>query len=50
MARFSVLEAGFNKNDETINFGTRATAGDQTLYEISTLASIRSEETTETVS
>ncbi|XP_076262126.1 kinetochore component rough deal [Rhynchophorus ferrugineus] len=48
MSRFSVLEAGFNRNDETINFGTRATASDQTLYEISTLATIRSEETTQT--
>ncbi|XP_030761247.1 uncharacterized protein LOC115886295 [Sitophilus oryzae] len=43
MAQFNIIAAGFNQHDETINFGGRLTAGDQSLYEIRTLATIKSE-------
>lgn len=44
VARYDVFEAGFNNFDETINFGKRAIGGEKSLYEICTLAVLRSSE------
>ncbi|CAH1127816.1 unnamed protein product [Ceutorhynchus assimilis] len=44
MNKFDVFVAGFNNLDETVNFGKRITGGDKSLYEIHTLAVIRSSE------
>lgn len=43
MGDFECIETGFNCADETLNFGTRH-IGYDSLYEISTLACLKSEE------
>jgi hypothetical protein len=43
MAEWDKVIAGFNGEDETANFGTRAMAhGDTSIYESNTLATIQS--------
>ncbi|XP_050299844.1 uncharacterized protein LOC126738517 isoform X2 [Anthonomus grandis grandis] len=42
--KYDVYETGFNKLEETICFGKRAIGGDKSVYEICTLAVIRSSE------
>lgn len=39
---FDVIESGFNKADETINFGARNIGDTTNLYEVSTIASLKS--------
>lgn len=40
MSDFEIIETGFDGPDETMNFGTRS-FGDDTLYEISTIAYLK---------
>lgn len=42
MASWSSVQSGFNVDDETINFGTRIIAENNSLYEACTVATIQS--------